>query len=170
MKLNDTQLLLLSTASQRDNGSLIPTPDTLTAPADRVRKTIAALIKAGFAEEGEVQDAALAWRIEGDANFGARITGAGRAAIGLEAGDSSEPIVHAAAQTPPAEKKQTKTSRVLALLQRESGATLDEMIAATDWLPHTTRAALTGLRKQGYHIQKGKRGDVTCYTISAKAE
>jgi Protein of unknown function (DUF3489) len=36
------------------------------------------------------------------------------------------------------------------LLQRDYGATLEELIAATDWLPHTTRAALTGLRKRGY--------------------
>jgi hypothetical protein len=34
-------------------------------------------------------------------------------------------------------------------LQRDCGATLEELIAATDWLPHTTRAALTGLRKRG---------------------
>ena len=30
--------------------------------------------------------------------------------------------------------------------------TLAELIAATGWLPHTTRAALTGLRKRGYAV------------------
>ena len=29
---------------------------------------------------------------------------------------------------------------------------VEELIAATDWLPHTTRAALTGLRKRGYAV------------------
>ena len=29
---------------------------------------------------------------------------------------------------------------------------LSELIAATDWLPHTTRAAPTGLRKRGYAV------------------
>ena len=43
----------------------------------------------------------------------------------------------------------TKLARVLELLQRDCGATLEELITATDWLPHTTRAALTGLRKRG---------------------
>ena len=38
------------------------------------------------------------------------------------------------------------------MLQRDCGATLEELIAATDWLPHTTRAALTGLRKRGYAV------------------
>jgi len=28
------------------------------------------------------------------------------------------------------------------------------MMGATDWLPHTTRAVLTGLRKRGYDIER----------------
>ena len=61
----------------------------------------------------------------------------------------------------------TKSAAVIALLSREDGATLDEMIAATGWLPHTTRAALTGLKKKGHAIVRGKRGEVTCYRIAA---
>ena len=38
------------------------------------------------------------------------------------------------------------------MLEREAGATIDEIVAATGWLPHTTRAALTGLRKRGYEL------------------
>jgi hypothetical protein len=30
-----------------------------------------------------------------------------------------------------------------------------------DWLPHTTRAALTGLRKRGYAIERTRREDKT---------
>lgn len=51
------------------------------------------------------------------------------------------------------------------LLQRPQGATLAEMVQATGWLPHTTRAALTGLKKKGHTIAKDKRGEVTCYRI-----
>jgi hypothetical protein len=51
---------------------------------------------------------------------------------------------------------------VVELLSRESGATLAEL---TGWLPHTTRAALTGLRKKGHKVAKAKRGEVTCYAI-----
>ncbi len=43
------------------------------------------------------------------------------------------------------------------------------MIEATNWLPHTTRAALTGLRKKGHEIERSKRDDTTCYRIVAKA-
>ena len=63
----------------------------------------------------------------------------------------------------------TKSATVIALLQRERGATLAEMIEATGWLPHTTRAALTGLKKKGHVIVRDKRGDVTCYCIAPAA-
>ena len=61
----------------------------------------------------------------------------------------------------------TKTAAVIALLQRKEGATLAELVAATSWLPHTTRAALTGLRKKGHAIERTKRGEETCYRIVA---
>jgi hypothetical protein len=38
----------------------------------------------------------------------------------------------------------TKIAHVIELIQRDIGATLGELIASTGWLPHTTRAALTG--------------------------
>jgi hypothetical protein len=43
----------------------------------------------------------------------------------------------------------TRIARVIGLLQRDDGATLDEVVAATGWQPHTKRAAFTGLRKRG---------------------
>lgn len=58
---------------------------------------------------------------------------------------------------------------IIALLLRPEGATLAEMTEATGWLAHTTRAALTGLRKKGHTIEKTKRGDVTCYRIARVA-
>ena len=63
----------------------------------------------------------------------------------------------------------TKTAAVIALLKRNTGATLAELIAATGWLPHTTRAALTGLRKKGHLIERSKRGEQTCYRIAPGA-
>jgi hypothetical protein len=51
------------------------------------------------------------------------------------------------------------------MLQRESGVALQGLASATSWLPHTTRAALTGLRKKGYAIEKRKRGEVSCYHL-----
>src|SRR5215203_5920165 len=70
-----------------------------------------------------------------------------------------------AAQVNPGE---TKQAHVVALLERDAGATLDELVAATGWLPHTTRAALTGLRHKGLVLDKSKRADgTTVYRISS---
>ena len=44
----------------------------------------------------------------------------------------------------------TKLAQVVELLRQDRGASIDELIAVTGWLPHTTRAALTGLRKRGF--------------------
>ena len=46
----------------------------------------------------------------------------------------------------------TKLALAVGLIRRDHGATLAELVAATGWLAHTTRAALTGLRKRGYAV------------------
>ena len=63
--------------------------------------------------------------------------------------------------------KLTQRDQVAALLLRDEGATLEQMIAATGWLPHTTRAALTGLRKVGYAIDSDKVDSVRTYRAVA---
>ena len=63
--------------------------------------------------------------------------------------------------------KVTKRDQLAALLVRDEGATLDQMIAATGWLPHTTRAALTGLKKRGYAIDSDKVDGVRTYRAVA---
>ena len=52
--------------------------------------------------------------------------------------------------------KITKRDQLAAILVRDEDATVDQMISATGWLRHTTRAALTGLRKAGYAIDSDK--------------
>lgn len=80
--------------------------------------------------------------------------------------DATPGLPNASPQLPAAH---TKSAMVLEMLRRESGATLDELTGATSWLPHTTRAALTGLRKKGHAIDKRKRGEVTCYHLGSQA-
>lgn len=70
----------------------------------------------------------------------------------------------------------TKLSLVIALLERAEGVAIGELMTATGWLAHTTRAALTGLRKRGYTVELEKgAGDqesryrITTMPIAAKA-
>src|SRR5579863_3467215 len=66
----------------------------------------------------------------------------------------------------------SKIAAVIELLSQAEGATLAALIAATDWLPHTTRAALTGLRKRGYvlTLDRGDRQRGSIYRIVSKPE
>ena len=64
---------------------------------------------------------------------------------------------------PVAQVAASKQSKLAALLLRDEGATLDQMIALTGWLPHTTRAALTGLRKKGYAVDSDKVDGIRTY-------
>jgi hypothetical protein len=73
------------------------------------------------------------------------------------------------AEVSPAAGRVSKQTLIKDLLAREEGVTLDEMIAATGWLPHTTRAALTGLRKQGFALDKNRVEGVTRYRHLASA-
>ncbi|UZK67308.1 DUF3489 domain-containing protein [Sphingomonas sp. M1-B02] len=164
-KLSDTHLILLSAAAARDSKSLFPLPATLLDAGPPASKAIDALIKRGLVEERATSDNQLVRRIDGDLCFGVFITAAGEKAIddGVDKGEQAGALPSPASPTP---ERATKSASVIALLQRGDGATLAELIAATDWLPHTTRAALTGLRKKGHIIERSKRGDTTCYRIT----
>ena len=61
----------------------------------------------------------------------------------------------------------TKANQLVSLLHRDRGASIAELATTLGWLPHTTRAALTGLRKKGHAIIKSKAGDVTRYSIAS---
>lgn len=84
--------------------------------------------------------------------------------------DASETQDAKAANTaPPAlrerpEAKPNKSDTVLALLNREGGATLDQLVETTGWLPHSARAALTGLKK-GHAIERTKVDGISRYAI-----
>ena len=63
--------------------------------------------------------------------------------------------------------KSSKRDQLAALLLRDEGATIDQMIAVLGWLPHTVRAALTGLKKLGYAIDSDKIDGLRTYRAVA---
>ena len=63
----------------------------------------------------------------------------------------------------------TKQSQLIQLLQRDNGVTTTELTSALNWLPHTTRAALTGLRKKGHAVISEKVNGETRYRIQRAA-
>jgi hypothetical protein len=164
MNLNDTHLVLLSAAAQRDDHLLLR-PEELTTKA--AEKLAAKLMRLGAAEEVTVSPDQPRWRDEDGSPVGLWITAAGLAALGIEDGpaDPNAANVPSPAPAQAGPRAGTKQALVLELLGQESGATLDDLVAATGWLPHTTRAALTGLRKKAHHLVKAKEERGTVYRI-----
>jgi hypothetical protein len=185
IKLTDTQLVMLSAAAQREDRCLVALPKLKGGVALKVATK---LISAGFVEEVEADAGVPIWRRDNEMGreYALKLTAAGANAIGLDEGvkpdnthnetgapesryqvpvtskletkDRPESIERVpAGPSPP--RGSSKLAQVIELLQRDHGATIDELIAATGWLAHTTRAALTGLRKRGYPVAINRADD-----------
>lgn len=69
--------------------------------------------------------------------------------------------------TKPNAQQTTKALQVEKLLKAAKGASLDDMVLATGWQPHSCRAFLTGLRKKGHTIVRAARKDgISFYRIT----
>ena len=74
----------------------------------------------------------------------------------------------AKAQESAGPREASKTARVVALLQRKNGATLEEIMEKTGWQKHTVRGFMAGaMKKAGYTVEsfKSDHGERT-YRIS----
>jgi hypothetical protein len=84
---------------------------------------------------------------------------------------TSQPTGLPEPEQPPDRPRPSKKAAVLALLTCPEGASLDEIVRTTGWLPHTSRAFLTGLRKKGLQLARTKDGSGTSrYRSVAAAE
>ncbi len=69
--------------------------------------------------------------------------------------------------------RETKTAILRKLLNRKAGADIAALQSATGWQPHSVRAALSGLRKAGYtldRIDPAKSGGGAIYRITGGPE
>jgi DNA-binding MarR family transcriptional regulator len=53
----------------------------------------------------------------------------------------------------------TKRAKLIGMLERSEGASVAEIGQRLGWLPHTVRAAITGLRKTGREVTRSKDVD-----------
>src|SRR5271166_4156643 len=180
IKLTDTPLVILSSAAQRKDRCLVAPPTLKGGAAQRVANKLisSGLVK----EVKAKTDVPVWRRDqESGAPYALKLSAAGAKAIVADEGVEPEnadneggalenhslravPSETAVQVAPSAEAMEpvaagpsapcsgSKLARVIELLQRDHGATIDELIAATGWLAHTTRAALTGLRKRGFKV------------------
>jgi Protein of unknown function (DUF3489) len=179
IKLTDTQLVMLSAARQRDDRCLVAAPSLKGAAAQKIASRLIAAglakeikAKAGAPLWRRDDEAGISYAL--------KLTAAGAKAIAIDENaepghadnegniredvkqaqpssqlySAADPTLEGAIDALPprlsAPRGGTKLAQVVELLQRDRGATIDELVKATGWLPHTTRAALTGLRKRGF--------------------
>jgi hypothetical protein len=200
VKLSDTQLVMLSAAAQRGDRSLRPPEKLKGGPAHKVAtKLIAAgLVKEVKAKAGMPvwrRDE------QSGQSYALKLTAAGAKAIainpdndagpvgeeqrlGIEvarsptfaepgrtpAGALAAPTAQALAM-PRAPRVRTKLAQAIEMLRATEGATIAELAETMGWLPHTTRAVLTGLRKRGYalRLDRSDAGRGSAYRIAVDA-
>jgi hypothetical protein len=156
IKLTDTQMVILTAAAGRPTGCILPLPKSLKGGA--MSKVVTALRGKGLAEEVPAGIENPVWR-EDDTlgRLTLRITPTGERAIGVDDGTEAQadrpktpkPAPGAKGKAKRADgdvrepRKGTKLGRVIAMLRRSGGATLQQIVDATDWQPHTARAVLS---------------------------
>lgn len=65
----------------------------------------------------------------------------------------------------------TKQAKLVGMLTRKSGVTLNKASLALGWQKHTTSAAMTSLKKRGYQIKREAReGKDAIYRIMPSTE
>lgn len=182
-KLTDTQLTILSKAAARDDGAAT-VPDGLNKAA--ASKVGASLVFRKLMREVGSKPGMPVWQEnEEGGRTSLIITPEGRRAIGLDE------VTNERAEEPTASKNDrggaerernprrkhaekiteprpgSKQALVVRMVSRKSGASLDALTDATGWLPHTARAALTGLRKRGYALTLERQaGKPSVYRIA----
>jgi Protein of unknown function (DUF3489) len=186
-KLSDTQAVILSAASQRDDGAVLPLPETLKIKGGAVDKVLGSLkakglidhwgspplriTRAGLQAIGvETEDDAAEPATPGD-------TGATSADAGAQANDAAAaprkrgPKAKAAklakstkgaSSDKPVPRAGTKQAQMIELLKRSEGATVEQIAEVTGWQKHTVRGAISGAlkKKLGLNIEASRTREV----------
>ena len=150
-KLTETQTIILSAGSQRPENIALPLPKGLAGAAAKM--AVNRMVALGWLQEvdANIRRNEPLWRETGDGHGTTLVvTDAGLLAIGID------PVVvktvvairQHAAKAPeapqPTPRSGTKQAMLIAMLRAPEGATMEEITAATQWLAHTARGAMSG--------------------------
>ena len=165
-KLSDTQTIILSRAAQKEDRIALPLPESLRGGA--ATKVVGAMLAKGLLQEvdADLRKGEPIWRETGDGHGTTLVaTDAGLSAIGIEPDDANnaplgatdapteeptpdtpaEPEAAPKARTP---REGTKQAKLIAMLRAPEGATIEEIMVATNWASHTIRGAMAGALKK----------------------
>jgi len=184
-RLTDIQRVILSAAAARKNGNVFPIPDGVGGKAGTHTVFLMAMLARGLLTERAAGEGELEWREdEQTGKMALAISPVGLATIGIEsdAADKrpAQPKVKATRAKPgekanarpatgsrPTPPKTTKQALVISMLRRQNGASVDEIVVATDWASHSVRGFMSGALKKrlGLGIISEKRDGVRRYFV-----
>lgn len=159
-RLSETQLVVLNAACQREDRAVYPL--MIKLPAGALQKVLSSLLKKGLVEEVRAKREDEVWRENKDGDrFTLRATDAADGVLGITDGetpaaDAPKPSAKKKGRAPKPRKEKapraprtdTKQARLIAMLKRAKGATIDEVVKELDWQPHTVRGAIAGALKK----------------------
>jgi len=158
-KLTETQARILNAASRRAGNLAMPLPKGLHGAV--AKKVVGMMMERGFIEEvdANITKHEPLWSETGNGCGTTLVaTGAGLAAIGVDPvvvqaiaklRNGPREVAAGTDEAKPAKPRgKTKQTQLIALLETPRGASLDEIVTATDWQAHTVRGAISGTLKK----------------------
>ena len=148
IQLSDAQAVILSTACARGDGMVFPVTTGLKGGA--VGNVCKSLLKRGLIEEVAATDLDTVWRHDEECGpITLRATPLAYTVLGISEGPEGQADCQPASAPEHARRRTgTKQEALIAMLRAEGGATIDEIVAALGWLPHTARGAMSGALKK----------------------
>ena len=178
-KLTETQTIILSSGAQRADNIALPLPKGLAGAAANMAVT--KMIEHCWLQEvdANLRRGEPMWRETGDGHGTTLVvTDTGLEAIGIEPVEVKTVVAiceYAVKATAPksSQRTGTKQAMLVEMLERPEGGTMEEIVAATGWLAHTARGAISGVlgKKLGLFVASSReegRGRVYRIVLSAK--
>ena len=132
-------------ACARDDGVVFPVTANIEGGA--VGNVCKSLLKHGLIEEIAATDLDTVWRHDEERGpVTLRATPMAYTTLGI-ADDPEQPETKAAPE-PARRRSGTKQQTMIDMLSRPEGATIEEIAAATQWMGHTVRGAMSGALKK----------------------
>ena len=134
IQLTDTQAVVLSAACARDDGAVFPVTAKLKGGA--VGNVCKSLLKLGLIEEIQATNLNTVWRHdEARGPITLRATPLAQSTLGITEPEAT--TTPAETVTAPSQRRKgTKQEALIEMLRAPDGATIEEIMVATDWQSH----------------------------------